>query len=308
MGNVFQFGWEVTLIEWLQETVAQLPFLKTLAVMITTIGEPGLTVVLIGYLYFGYLKDTSIYFTMCLAGTQLFNSMIKNIFDRLRPYFANETIECLKVPEDKYDMYDVSKQGYSFPSGHSSNAAALLTALWYKTKNRKILLWGSIIVFLIGLSRSTLGVHYPSDVLCGFASGIGITTLIEYTNKKVEKKKYYMIILFFSSLGLFFCETNDYFSTLGLIYGFTLGNLFEEKYVKFKETRNVLTILIRTAIGGLLFFAVSNLIKLPFSAEFLDSATIASHLLRTFRYFCSTFVTIGLSPYLFKIPFLKASE
>ncbi|MDQ3321968.1 MAG: phosphatase PAP2 family protein [Acidobacteriota bacterium] len=69
---------------------------------------------------------------------------------------------------------------YSFPSGHSLSSfcfygilAWLITA---RTENRnlKILVWilTVLLVLLIGLSRIYLGVHYPSDVLAGYAAGL----------------------------------------------------------------------------------------------------------------------------------------
>ena len=62
---------------------------------------------------------------------------------------------------------------YSFPSGH-----ALLSTVFYltlailMTRNRVIRLAAAGLAFLIGLSRVYLGVHYPTDVLAGFAAGV----------------------------------------------------------------------------------------------------------------------------------------
>ncbi len=62
----------------------------------------------------------------------------------------------------------------SFPSGHSQNAAAFWPALLAgkagKPRKAAIALFLAI-PFLIGLSRVYLGVHYPTDVLGGWAVG-----------------------------------------------------------------------------------------------------------------------------------------
>ena len=61
---------------------------------------------------------------------------------------------------------------YSFPSGH-----ALLSTVFYltlailMTRKLSIRLAAAGLAFLIGLSRVYLGVHYPTDVLAGFAVG-----------------------------------------------------------------------------------------------------------------------------------------
>lgn len=68
----------------------------------------------------------------------------------------------------------------SFPSGHATLAAAVYLTLgavlaqvvrgrWTRTY---CLLLPMIIVFVVGLSRVYLGVHYPTDVLGGWALGL----------------------------------------------------------------------------------------------------------------------------------------
>ncbi|KQZ91077.1 hypothetical protein ASD62_10970 [Phycicoccus sp. Root563] len=72
--------------------------------------------------------------------------------------------------------------GYSFPSGHASNAAIIATAMVF-------LLWpllshagrrvattvAVVVVVLVGLDRIFLGVHFASDVLAGWILGVGTT-------------------------------------------------------------------------------------------------------------------------------------
>lgn len=68
----------------------------------------------------------------------------------------------------------------SYPSGHAMTAMAfygfliyLLTQFKMKTLIKAFLITVlSVLIFLIGISRIYLGVHYPSDVLAGFAGGL----------------------------------------------------------------------------------------------------------------------------------------
>ncbi|WP_262489847.1 phosphatase PAP2 family protein [Hymenobacter terrenus] len=66
---------------------------------------------------------------------------------------------------------------YSFPSGHAMDTAAVATAVGF-------LLWqhraywlarplGPVFALNVGWARLYLGVHYPSDVLAGWASAVG---------------------------------------------------------------------------------------------------------------------------------------
>lgn len=69
----------------------------------------------------------------------------------------------------------------SFPSGHSLLSAVvylLLGAMLARSESRwtvKIyfVAVAMLLVFLIGVSRVLLGVHYPSDVLAGWTAGLG---------------------------------------------------------------------------------------------------------------------------------------
>ncbi|HHZ16715.1 MAG TPA: phosphatase PAP2 family protein [Peptococcaceae bacterium] len=108
--------------------------------------------------------DESNMVIVALAGSWLANEFLKWLFQRSRP-------------DEMFRLVEVS--GYSFPSGHAMVSFAfyglLLYLLWVnlQTKKRKYF-WAAVLgllVLAIGLSRIYLGVHYPSDVLAGFAAG-----------------------------------------------------------------------------------------------------------------------------------------
>ncbi|MEW6446837.1 MAG: phosphatase PAP2 family protein [Bacillota bacterium] len=96
-------------------------------------------------------------------GAFLLETALKEIFRRPRPPITHL----------------IEAYGYSFPSGHATVTAALflvLSYLWYRhTRNRFRYIGpaaAALLILLIGVSRVYLGVHYPSDVLAGFAVGI----------------------------------------------------------------------------------------------------------------------------------------
>lgn len=89
------------------------------------------------------------------------SSILKQLFARARPDV---------VPH--LDTFS----NLSFPSGHATNAMAilLLAALLVPARNRGVWLAAALSgAFAVGLSRTLLGVHWPSDVLAGWLWGAG---------------------------------------------------------------------------------------------------------------------------------------
>ncbi|MBQ1566961.1 MAG: phosphatase PAP2 family protein [Erysipelotrichaceae bacterium] len=308
MGTVFQFEWEVKLIVAVQNLIRSFPFLKSFFSFFTTLGEAATLVVLIGFIYWCLNKNLGIKIAVYLLSAMAFNCMLKNVFRRIRPYAANDSIECFKVPEAQYDMNDMAKQGFSFPSGHATSSSRFLTTLYLDGGNNRLLYFGSLIVSLICISRFALGVHYPTDVLTGVFLGIVPALIIDRLSQKLEKKHLYILLLLFSCLGIFFCTSNDYYSIIGLMAGFLSGDLFDERYVRFENTRNVWRMIIRTLFGGILFLGITTVLKKPFPEEVLEAHTAFAYLYRIFRYSISSFIIIGLYPMLFKYNILKFEE
>lgn len=90
------------------------------------------------------------------------NLFLKGLFQRPRPDLFSEIL---------------APKSYSFPSGHSMAAAAVygmsafVIARLRPERRTLIYVLAPILVGLIGASRVFLGVHWPTDVLAGFAAG-----------------------------------------------------------------------------------------------------------------------------------------
>ncbi len=102
---------------------------------------------------------------ICVVGALTFSQTLKFSFHRARPGLP----------------WLAPASGYSFPSGHALISLALYGFIAYlilrnlKWPRGRILLAGGIlfIPLLIGISRVYLGVHYPSDVVGGWAVALG---------------------------------------------------------------------------------------------------------------------------------------
>lgn len=82
----------------------------------------------------------------------------------------------------------------SFPSGHTTGAFEMATALFLTVKNKKIKWIFPVYAVLIGCSRLYLMVHYCTDVLggmiCGITAGIIAYFIVKGITKVIEKTKF----------------------------------------------------------------------------------------------------------------------
>jgi undecaprenyl-diphosphatase len=81
----------------------------------------------------------------------------------------------------------------SFPSGHAANSMIVYLALallaFDDPRHRRWAVAGALLLsFLIGLSRPMLGVHWPSDVVAGWAFGLLWTLLVLGLSSRWERR------------------------------------------------------------------------------------------------------------------------
>ena len=99
---------------------------------------------------------------VAIIGSALLNLGAKQLFARERPTLWESV-----APENTF----------SFPSGHAMGSITLAMVLvllaWHTRWRWWVMLPMAAFVAMVGLSRVYLGVHYPSDILAGWAFSIG---------------------------------------------------------------------------------------------------------------------------------------
>jgi undecaprenyl-diphosphatase len=122
-----------------------------------------------------------LYLSTVLIGAAFFPPLLKNYFARPRPLELDHLVK----------VHDLS-----FPSGHSFGATCLYIALAYysgkyaRTWAEEVYFYflGFILIFLVGISRIYLGVHFPTDVLGGISSGAAwgliVSAVFEFWKQK----------------------------------------------------------------------------------------------------------------------------
>ena len=155
---------DLSILEWIQTHLVS-PFCDGFFSFITHLGDSGILWILIAVamLFFKKTRKTGLMMGAALVlGLILGNGVLKNLFQRVRPYDLENAL--VQVPL-------IAKPGdWSFPSGHTLASFEAATVLMIRDKRFGIP--ALILACLIAFSRLYLYVHFPSDVLAGAILGI----------------------------------------------------------------------------------------------------------------------------------------
>ncbi|MGP1587497.1 MAG: phosphatase PAP2 family protein [Treponemataceae bacterium] len=124
------------------------------------------------------------------------NSAVKEVLRAPRPYqfssnnFNPETYTPKKGLVDYSDspVFKIEENDYSTPSGHSQTAATYWPLFARDMNCKKIwkLLLAILLPVIVAISRSYLGVHYPTDILGGLLAGYIISIGYIIWGAKIE--------------------------------------------------------------------------------------------------------------------------
>jgi membrane-associated phospholipid phosphatase len=158
MDALYQFG--ISLIQSLQ-TLS--PALDGIMKTGSFIGTPEFFLVLVPFIYWNIDRRVGIRMILVVFFFDFINASLKVLFHQPRPYWLGGVKE----------FGIVSTEGtYGLPSGHSGRSLALGGYLATQVKRNWLWVVAVLYIFLVGVSRLYLGVHFPHDVLGGWLLGI----------------------------------------------------------------------------------------------------------------------------------------
>jgi membrane-associated phospholipid phosphatase len=171
------------------------PWADPLMQFISALGTEYFLLLLITIIYWGINPGLGIRMGIALMTTSCLNSYLKIIFHLPRPYWVDSKV----IPYS-------SESSFGFPSGHSQKAAATWGVLAYFLKRPVAIAFAILLIFLIGISRLYLGVHFSTDVLAGWFLGffllIIIITLEKPFTSWLASKNNIQTFLILASFGL----------------------------------------------------------------------------------------------------------
>lgn len=167
MEYLYQLGISVVLMvqglgEWLLSPMNLLSFL----------GSTEFYLLIMPFLYWSIDTALGIRIGVILLFSDVINYYLKVGIHSGRPFWVSRQVESLSF-----------ESSFGMPSGHAQNSAAVFGLLAATLKRRWVWVLSLLLIFLIGISRLYLAVHFPQDVILGWLIGF----LLVWIFLRVEK-------------------------------------------------------------------------------------------------------------------------
>lgn len=267
------------------------------------IGEMTIVLAIIAEIYWCVSKDFGNYLLMGWSGNRIVNGFLKVTVCAYRPWIRDVRI----IPHGEAME---TATGYSFPSGHTMNAASLYGGgAIRRDLPRMLRIALGLIAVLIALSRNYLGVHTPQDILVGLAAGLLVMwltgKLIRWAEARPGKDLLVMGVGIAIAIAVAVYAAvkpypedldaegkllvdgakmaNDTFKSVGWVIGCLAGWVLEKRFVGFSTDVPMVKRATRFVTGLLGFYAVS-FILMPLVKSWIPGAagTILSCFLQMF--------------------------
>jgi membrane-associated phospholipid phosphatase len=312
MDTIYQLG--IAFIQWLQQMS---PALDGFMLGVTFLGKIEFYILFIPVLYWCIDQKLGLRAMFLLVLTDMPASYLKQLLHQPRPYWIGG-VKALAV-----------EPTYGIPSSHASNTLAVWGLVASAMKKPWMWVFTSVLLFLIGLSRLYLGMHFPQDVLGGWIVGLLVLLLfLKYESRFVSwwsQKTIGAQILsgFLLSAVLILGgvlvlalisaypdplewagyaeearDVSHYLTLGGFLFGAVAGLPLMQKYAPFKMGGSSLQRTGRYFVGMAGLFALYIGLDLLF-ALLAPDASPAGYILRYIRYATVSFWAMFLAPWVF---------
>lgn len=150
------------------------PVLDAVFKAITFMGEEEFFLVLLPLIFWCIDFAAGARLVVVLLLSTYVNSGLKDVFQHPRPFDLDPTVKLTEA------------EGYGLPSGHSQSAVVVWGTMALQFRKRWLWIAAILLMVLIGFSRIYLGVHFPTDVLAGWAVGAVVLALYLAWESRIE--------------------------------------------------------------------------------------------------------------------------
>ena len=252
-------------------------FLADFLLKMTWFGELNTALVIMALIYWCISKEFGTYLLMGWSGNRLINGMLKITFCTYRPWIRDARI----VP---YGNSISTATGYSFPSGHATNAATVFGGGAIRRDLPRILrIVLGLLVLLVAFSRLYLGVHTLQDVLVAIVAATLVmwltVKLMQWVAIHPEKDLLVACIGIGLAIALAIYASvkpypvdldadgkvlvegakiaNDTFKGASWCIAFLTGWILERRFVQFSTNISMMRRIVRLTVGLLGYYVVS---------------------------------------------------
>ena len=258
------------------------PFLDQVFQFFTFFGEETLFMVIALAFFWCIDKKTGFFLLYVSFLGNIVNSFLKLIFIVPRPW----------VLDPKFTIVESARAqatGYSFPSGHTQNAAGLFLGIARARGELWLRIVCVALTLLVGFSRMYLGVHTPADVITSLGVAL-LLVMLAYPlfYRGFQNPKWLIPLVGFllaagAALILYIelaptpanaiaqfsqdCIESGY-KMVGGAVGLALVLWLDQKYIRFSEKAVWWAQLLKLALGLTLVIVIRLLLKEPLLALF----------------------------------------
>jgi len=247
--NLLDWGIEVVL--WLQRFS---PALDAPFKALTFLGDQEFFMLFLPLVYWCVDREAGRRLIVLFLLSAFLNSALKELFAQPRPFEYDHRVRRL-----------VAAAGGGLPSGHTQGATVVwgyIGAHW-----RRPWLWALVAVLMTGipLSRVYLGVHFPTDLLGGYAAGALVLISYYYLAPRIvgwlQATSLAALLILGGVLPLVLAVVFPLDAGNGLrigasLAGMSVGFLLEQRFVRFETAGSVWRRLFRYMVGVAVLFGI----------------------------------------------------
>ena len=218
--------WGVSVVLWFQQfsPALDMPFS-----FFTFLGDEEFYLLFLPFVYWCLDRRTGARMVVLFFISAYLNAVAKVLVDQPRPFQYDARVQMIR-----------EASGGGLPSGHTQNATAVWGYLATQFRQRWLWIVVAVLVICIPLSRVYLGVHFPQDLLGGYAIGAALLVLYLWLNPRVEHwlggqglARQLGLAVIVPVLTVLVFPTEDGVTAGAALMGMSVGFVLERRWVGF---------------------------------------------------------------------------